>query len=173
MEAGFRKGEYVVYGTQGVYAVEDIAEVSFSQKGQLFYILQPVSRRHSTVYVPMDKEAAVSKLRYPLTKEGVDSLLEVSKDLSMDWVEDRNQRANAFREILNSGDHTRLLILINCIRARRVYLGAMNKKLSVTDDNVLHSAEQQIKEEFSYSLGIEEEAVGEYVRNALGVEQNM
>lgn len=173
MEAKFQKGEYVVYGTQGIYTVDDIAEVSFSQKGQLFYILQPVSKRHSTVYVPMDKEAAVDKLRYPLTKETIDTLLQDTRDSSMDWIDDRNGRANTFREILNSGDHKRLLVMINCVRARRVYLSAMNKKLSVTDENALHSAEQQIKEEFSFSLQLEEDAVGDYVREKLGVEQNM
>ncbi len=174
MEPKFQKGEYVVYGTSGIYMVDDISEVSFStEKGQLFYILKPLSKKHSTVYVPLNKEAAVAKLRYPMEKQAIDDLLVDTRDKSIDWIDDRNGRANQFREILNAGNQQNLLLMINCIRARRVYLSAMNKKLSVTDENALRSAEQQIREEFSYSLQIEEEAVGDYVRAGLGVEQNM
>lgn len=155
MDTKYKKGEFVIYGTNGIYCIEDIKELDFSkEKGQIFYVLKPMSNKHSTVYVPVDNENLTKKMRFALTKAEIDSLLGSTKGKYMDWIEDRNGRANFFHNVLNKGVQEELLLMIHCIYDRKKQLLESNKKLSVTDENALRSAEQQIREEFTYSLSM-------------------
>ena len=54
----FEKGEYIVYGHNGICEVEDITHLNLSgvDKGKLYYVLAPLNKKESRIYYPVDRE---------------------------------------------------------------------------------------------------------------------
>lgn len=171
----FEKGQYVVYGTNGICLVEDIKRMSFT-RGMAeadYYVLNPGTNNDSTIFVPLDNEILLSKMRALMTKEEIDSLLLGTKGKEIKWNTDRRLRTEAFHEILMQGVTEELLLMISCIYLRKRELINENKKLPITDSNTLKAAEQLVEEEFSHVLGINAGEVGKYIRNLLGVTEDV
>lgn len=61
----------VLYGMQGVCEVEDIAEKDFSGEKRMYYVLMPVYQSSSTIYIPVDNENSLSKMRKVLSAEEI------------------------------------------------------------------------------------------------------
>lgn len=170
-EKQFEKGQYVVYGTNGICTIEDITEMSFT-RGMAkapYYILKPAATDSSTIFVPMNNEKLVSKMRSLMTKEEIDSLLLGMKDKELEWETDRRYRAENFHEIMTQGLTEDLLLMISCIYVRKRDLIKQGKKLPATDSNTLKQAEKLVEEEFSHVLGLEPWDVGKYIRTLLDV----
>lgn len=168
----FKKGEYVVYGDNGICSIEDVKEMQAAADTptQLYYILKPVNAANCTLYVPVHNLSLCGKMRYILSKEKIDALLSDSRNKEIEWIEDKNERAAYFRDILKSGLQENLVLLIQCIYLKSLKLKMLGRKLPIADENVLKRAEKLVREEFSYALSIEPEAVGPYIRAALGIE---
>ena len=165
----YTKGELVVYGTNGICIVDDIQKMAFPMETEehTYYVLRPVGNKNSTLFVPADREELVSKMRALLTREEIDGVLSETGNAVMEWIENKNERANEFKRILKDGNPEDLLYLICCIYERKSVLTEKGKKLTSADDNVLTSAEKLVREEFAYTLGITEDEVGEYIREKI------
>ena len=52
----FEKGDYVIYGNNGICRVQDITTLSISgiDKNRKYYLLKPVYASGSTVYTPVE-----------------------------------------------------------------------------------------------------------------------
>ena len=76
-EKQLEEGSYVVYGTNGICIIEDRTLMSFisGEKKSPYYILRPVSSLESTIFVPIDNDQLMAKLRPLMTKEEIDALL--------------------------------------------------------------------------------------------------
>lgn len=168
----FKRGEYVVYGSSGVCLVDDIVEMSFApqEPKKLYLALKPQTDSNSTVFVPSDNEALCSKMRFVLTKQEIDTILKDSQGLSADWIEDRKDRLMFFKQALSNANPKELITVIHSIYVRDRELAAQNKKLSVTDREVLQSAQRSIREEFAFSLGMDADGVDEYIRSMIELE---
>lgn len=169
----FKKGEYVVYGDNGIFIIKDIKEMQASADtpSRLYFVFKSVcASSATTLYVPADNPELRSKIRYVLNKEEIDLVLSDSKSREIQWVEDKNVRNMYFRDILRSGAQENLLPMIRCIYLKKQELNSVSKKLPIADDNALKRAERIVTEEFSYSLDIPPEDVGEYIRSALEIE---
>lgn len=170
----FAKGENVVYGTNGICLVEDVKLMSFTSDAEkdTYYILKPAGSDASTIYVPSGNEKLMGKLRPIMTKDEINSLLLGMKNKEIEWDTDRRTRAETFHEILVNGVTEELLLMIRCIYMKKRALLGIGKKLSTTDENTLKSAENLVKEEFAFSLGITEKDVTKYIRNLLSVPES-
>jgi len=172
MNNEYHEGEHVVYGNTGVCLVDGISSMAFSQdQAQLYYVLLPLDSNSSVIYVPCGNENLVSKIRYTLTKEDIGELLERIKDQQLDWIEDRKERSEYFHTVTFGEDPQQLLLAISCLYLKKCELAASGKKLSASDEGALEFAEKRIVEEFSFSLNISKEAVGEYIRDKLSIAQ--
>lgn len=169
--SSFNKGEYVVYGTNGICLIEDIKMMKFALDTEKsnYYILKPASNGASTIYVPMGNANLVGKMRPIMTKEEIDSLLLGMRDKEIEWEKDRRYRAETFHEILVKGVTQKLLLMIRCIYLKKIELMPLGKKLPTTDENTLKSAEKLVEEEFAYALQISRVDVGRYIRKLLNV----
>lgn len=167
----FAKGEYVVYGTNGICLIEDIRLMKFALDTEKsdYYILKPASNDASTIYVPMKNEKLVGKMRSIMTKDEIDSLLLGMRDKEIQWEKDRRYRSEIFHEILVKGVTQKLLLMIRCIYMKKRELLPLGKKLPTTDENTLKAAEKLVEEEFAYSLEIPRTDVGKYIRRLLDV----
>jgi len=168
-KGGFEKGQFVVYGTNGICMIEDMTEMSFvtGEPKAPYYMLKPETANASTVFVPVNNEILVSKMRPLMTKEEIDSLLLGMKDKELAWENDRRVRNDSFHDILVKGVTQELLLMIRCIYVKKNELEENNKKLSSADMNALKSAEKLVEEEFAHVLQIKRNEVGKYIRELL------
>lgn len=166
----FRIGEYVVYGTSGVCKIENITLTSLSSAipPRQYYILTQV-KSASTIYVPCEGPSEKRRMRYLLSKDGIDRLLSSVKDKTMEWNSDRKARNTLFHDILSAGVSEEYLLMIRCIYAQKEYLESNKKKLSNTDSDILFTAQTLLEDEFSFVLGISCQEVGKYIKDSLGI----
>ncbi len=164
MDIKFCKNEKVVYGNNGICLIEDIKIMKFGAESGAYYVLKPESNKSGTLYVPVDKENLVSKMRHVLTKDEIDKILINDCKDSMKWPENKAERNELFSKIISGCDTAELLMMIKCLYLKKQEKSAQGKVLSSSDDTMLKTAERLINEEFSYSLGCFAEDVGEYIK---------
>jgi len=167
----YKKGDYVRYSSNGVCFIEDIRtiDINHSKNPKTFYVLKPISTNSSTIYVPLENEELVSKMWYILSKTDIDNLIDSVMQEKIDWIPDRKERINCFKQILKDSDPKELLKLVGCIYLKKQELRNEGKKLSSTDENHLAQAEALIENEFSFVLKLDDFSVGNYIRARLGI----
>lgn len=166
---GFDIGEYVAYGANGMCSIEDIRPMRLSQSVEemMYYILRPESNPKSTIFVPVNNQKLVSKMRELLTKDEINTMLTQMKGRSLEWEKDIRFRTESFHEILNRGVNQDLILMIRCLHRKRQELIQVGKKLPTRDSNTLKTAERLVEEEFSHVLHIKCEEVSAYIRSIL------
>ncbi|MBQ7986383.1 MAG: CarD family transcriptional regulator [Clostridia bacterium] len=167
----YKKGDYIRYASNGVCLIDDIKSIDInrSKNPKSFYVLKPISASSSTIYVPLDNNELVSKMRYILSKTEIDSLINSVKNDKIDWISDRKERNNSFKQIIKDSDPRELLKLVSCIYLKKQELSADGKKLSSTDEGHLLQAEALIENEFAFVLKLDGLGVGNYIRAMLGI----
>ena len=166
---GFDIGEYVSYGINGMCNIEDIRPMQLSQSVEkmMYYILRPESNPKSTIFVPVNNQKLVSKMREPMTKDEINAMLVRMKDRTREWEKDVRFRTESFHEILNTGGNQDLILMIRCLHRKRQELVQLGKKLPARDSNTLKTAERLVEEEFAHVLHIKCEEVSDYIRDVL------
>lgn len=167
----YKKGDYIRYASNGVCLIDDIKSIDLnhSKNPKNFYVLKPIGGGSSTIYVPLENKELVSKMRYILSKNEIDSLINSVKQDKIDWIDDRKERNNSFKQIIKDSDPRELLKLVSCIYLKKQDLAGDGKKLSSTDENHLSQAESLIENEFSFVLKLDGLGVGNYIRTILGI----
>lgn len=166
----FEKGDLVVYGKMGVCGVTARSKMAIAGDEAEYYVLCPMRDRNSSVYVPCDNAQLTARMRPLLTKSEIDDLLRGAQREEVAWIDDKNERASTFRDILTQGDRCRLVRLVRCILDEQKARAALGKKLSSADEAFLKECVRLVEEEFSVVLEIPPEEVGAYIRNAFEVE---
>ncbi|MDD4076025.1 MAG: CarD family transcriptional regulator [Eubacteriales bacterium] len=169
----YSKGDYVIYGVNGICKIEDVRvqKPAFGDgAAQPVYVLRRLEKANLTITVPVGSEKLMAKMRRLFTKAEIDALLLGAREHEIEWIEDKRERANAFRGIMMQGVREDLILMIRCIYLQKQNLLLRGKKLNIADEEALKTAERLVKEEFAYSLGIEPDAVGTYIRNALRID---
>ena len=166
---GFDIGEYVSYGINGMCNIEDIRPMQLSQSVEkmMYYILRPESNPKSTIFVPVNNQKLVSKMREPMTKDEINAMLVRMKDRTLEWEKDVRFRTESFHEILNNGVNQDLILMIRCLHRKRQELVQLGKKLPARDSNTLKTAERLVEAEFAHVLHIKCEEVSDYIRDVL------
>ena len=166
---GFDIGEYVSYGINGMCNIEDIRPMQLSQSVEkmMYYILRPESNPKSTIFVPVNNQKLVSKMRELMIKDEINSMLVRMKDRTLEWEKDVRFRTESFHEILNNGVNQDLILMIRCLHRKRQELVQLGKKLPARDSNTLKTAERLVEEEFAHVLHIKCEEVSDYIRDVL------
>ena len=167
----FCKGEYVNYRTSGVCLIEDIAVPEFASGGEKgeYYILRPVKDKSTTLFVPIKSEALLSGMRHLLAKEEIDRTIESAKTIKIEWIIDRKKRTEEFGAIIKRNDPPELLSLVACMYRRKKEIESLggNRKMALSDREVLERVERMIAGEFAFVLDIKESEVFKYILSAL------
>ena len=166
---GFDIGEYVSYGINGMCNIEDIRPMQLSQSVEkmMYYTLRPESNPKSTIFVPVNNQKLVSKMRELMTKDEINAMLVRMKDRTLEWEKDVRFRTESFHEILSNGVNQDLILMIRCLHRKRQELVQLGKKLPARDSNTLKTAERLVEEEFAHVLHIKCEEVSDYIRDVL------
>ena len=150
----FQLGELVVYGIHGVCRVKEVQERMVNRVSQQYLVLEPVGKQGSQYMVPMQNEAAMSRVPGLISKEAWEALLASPKVHTVSWIQDENKRKQSYRELTGSGTRETLLQTAYSIYADRSAQKAAGRRLHMCDENFLHDAEKILAGELEAVMGI-------------------
>lgn len=161
------KNDYVNYQTHGICKIEDIRPIQFDARSaaQEYYVLRSIGHDKSCIFVPADNPKLMARMRPILSADEIDRIILSVKDQNLLWVDDRKERSALFQDILSRRDERELLLLVSCLYAKSK---ECPRGLSSTDAQILKKAESVIEQEFSFSLHISPDKIGDYIRAKLG-----
>ena len=163
----FQKNDIVLYGTHSVCRIEDISELQFSGKPTIYYILKPVYRAESTIFVPVTNATLSEKMHAILSPEEVKHLLNILPGEPSSWLDGSERRKERYRHFLADYDRLGLLKIIRDLRLQQQKQVARGRKLYASDEAILRDAERLIFDEFAYVLHISRSQVDSLIRSSL------
>ena len=169
MSLGFFKGDFIVYGKNGICFIDDVRIMDFAGEKGEYYVLKPKANSSSTLYVPLNNEKLTSRMRPIITKDKIDLILENSKIESTEWIDSKNERLEYFNSVVAKADTAELLLLVCSIYIKKKEKLADGKHLSTTDETILKTAERLIEEEFAFALECSNDRAVKYIKDKLGV----
>ena len=96
----FEKGEYIVYGHNGICEVEDITHLNLSgvDKGKLYYVLAPLNKKESRIYYPVDREKD-GRARRTITRAEAEQLLNEIPRIALIEVVNDKMREDIYKPV--------------------------------------------------------------------------
>lgn len=158
----FEVNDTVVYGKNGVCKVVDIGVPSIAVGNQKYYTLQPVYKKDTVIYAPLDNQKVV--MREVMTKKEAKEF--VAEIPSLDSVDAESERTRElfYKEMLKSCDCKKLVAMIKTLRERSLEREQKGKKATAIDERYHKMAEDQLFGELGYALEIEPEDVRQYIK---------
>jgi len=165
----FHLHDAVLYGTDGICRITDIARRRFGKDEREYYILTPIHQERSVIYVPTDNALLLSKMHPVLSADQIEALLSCVADEALQpWTADDNRRREQWRQILLSGDRHSLLRMIRSIYCHSQEQKQHGRKLHQLDEAAMKEAEELLYGEFSFVLHIPCDEVLPYLIERLG-----
>lgn len=164
----FSINEKILYGSVGVCEIREITQKDFGGKVSDYYVLVPVYRNESTVYVPVDSAALCEKMRKLPNKEKIDELLATAAVELPEWEDNKYVRRDNFNEILEKGSDKSIFSLARLIYTHGKKQTEKGKKLHITDERALSDAQKLIEEEIACVLEMPRESVACYIKEKVG-----
>ena len=159
--------ETVLYGVNGICTITDIEEKKVDKEIKKYYVLKPVYNKSSTLYVPVDNEILLAKMRKILSKSEIYELIDYIKSEEPIWIDNEQERNRKYSEILKSGDRREIMKMIRSLYNHRQRIKDTGRKFHVADEKIMRSAEAILHEEFAYVLDISKEQVISFIVNQL------
>ena len=147
-----KKGSFVRYGQVGICEITDLKTTDQFGKENQYYVLTPLFKTGSVVYVPCDSAELTAKMLPPLTPEEIEDALTRAATAPAPWIRDFRRRSEASKRALSSPDRADALILIKSIRLHNKEIAGEGKRIHTTDDYFLRDAQALICHEFSFVL---------------------
>ena len=151
----FGVNDVIIYGVQGVCKITGTEEKNVNGKKKTYFVLQPVSDKGATIFVPTDNLLALQKMRQLLTKDEIHRLMDSMRTEAPAWVENENERKELYKGILAKGDHLELIQMIKAIYTHKSQWEAEGKRLHMSDERFFKDAEQILYNEFQYVLNLD------------------
>ena len=159
----FKINDVVVYGSQGVCEIVGINEERVDGAIRNYFVLKPKNDKGSTFYVPTWNEKALGKMRKVMTKEDVDALIDSMPRRNPTWIENENERKDAYRKILASGDQAAIISMVQALFLHKKQREAEGKRLHISDEYFMKDAEQILYNEWQYVLNVDKAGLMAYI----------
>ena len=163
----YQVGDRVLYGMHGVCEISGVEERIIDRKKIPYFVLTPLDQSGAMFYIPMNYEAALSKLRPIISKDALNELLESDAVIQDGWIQDENQRRQRYKDLITSGDRAALIRMVRSLHQHKKNQTAAGRKFHLCDENFLRDAEKLLGSEFALVLQMPQESVGDYVRSIL------
>ena len=163
----YQVGEQVVYGIHGVCRVVEEQKRIVDRKSITYLALEPAAQAGARFFVPTHNAAAMAKVRPMMTETELNDLL-LSDAVRADvWIQDENQRKQAYRALISGCDSIQLTQMIHTLYRHKEHQLAAGKKVHLCDENFLRDAEKMLISEISVVLNISPDEATNYLRNSL------
>ena len=161
----FKVGDKIVYGTNGLFVIDDIRDETVLGNTHTYYVLKSASAKSDSLsYIPTDNEDLVSHMRVPMSKREAELFIKTIPDIeAAPWIDDSRKRAEAYRELLESGKHSNIVAVIKSVRQNSAKRIAAGKKAFVSDENTLKRAKDILLCELCESLDASESEIEAYI----------
>ncbi|MDE7403698.1 MAG: CarD family transcriptional regulator [Lachnospiraceae bacterium] len=163
----FQKGEYVIYGNNGICLIQDITTLNIPgvDKDRQYYLLKPVYASGSTVYTPVD--TAETSLRHALSKDEADSLIRSIPDIPLIPLTDEKTLEKTYKEYMRSNSCKAWVQLIKTIYLRKERRIMKGYKVTALDNRYFNLAETSLYGELSIALGKPRDEVKSYISSCI------
>lgn len=163
----FEKGDYVIYGNNGICRIQDITTLSLSgiDKNREYYLLKPVYTSGSTVYTPVD--TAETLLRPALSREEADSLIKSIPDIPLIPISDEKTLEKTYKEYMRSNSSRAWVQLIKTIYLRKEKRIMKGYKVTALDSRYFSLAETSLYGELAIALDKPREEVKSYIASCI------
>ena len=151
----FAVNDVICYGTQGVCTVMGTVKQKIGGTEQEYYVLKPFYEHNASVYVPVNNEKLVQKMRPCLTADEVGQVIRMMALSQGEWIGNDLLRKERFSKITASGDVYELARLVADIHLHEMHIKEAGKNLHLADERVCKEAERRLFEEFAYALGLQ------------------
>lgn len=159
----FKINDVVVYGSQGVCEIVDIDEKKIDGASKSYFVLKPKADRGATIYVPTWNEKAWGKMRKVMTKKDVNALIDSMPNKTPIWISNENERKEAYKKILASGDQAAIISMIQALFIHKKEREAEGKRLHMSDEHFMKDAEQILYNEWQYVLNVDKAGLMNYI----------
>ena len=159
----FAINDVICYGTQGVCTVMGTVKQKIGGAVQEYYVLKPYFEHNASVYVPLNNENLVRKMRPCLTAEEVGRVILLMAQTQGEWIEDDLDRKEQFGKITASGDVYELARMLCNIHLHAVDRKEAGKNLHLADERAQKEAEKLLFDEFAYALGMQPKDILPYL----------
>lgn len=164
----FSVNDKIHYGSSGVCVIQEIATMRFGRSRERYYVLKPVYQHSSLIYVPVENQQLVSRMRPVLSKEEVDELIRSMPNVATAWIDDVQERKASFDDLLRNHSCSGLIIIIKTLNEHKAIRQARGKTLHVADEAYLREAQRLLFDEFAGALNIHPSEVNDYIQSKLG-----
>lgn len=163
----FEKGDYVIYGSNGICTVQDITTLNLTgvDKNRKYYLLKPVYASGSTVYTPVDM--ADTLLRPALSREEADRLIKAMPDIPPITITNEKTLENTYKEYMRSNNCTSWVQLIKTIYLRREKRILKGHKITALDSRYFNLAETTLYGELAIALDKPRDEVKAYIASCI------
>lgn len=163
----FEVGEKVMYSVNGVCEITDITEKVFGKTKIKYYVLKPVYNDKSTLFVPVENENLVSKMKKLWSSDKLDKVLDEISHKEVSWNSNDVARKEEFRNTISYGNVEDILVLLKLIWQQRCAQISKGRRLHISDEMYLRDAERMIKEEIATVIGISQDEVIPYIQDKI------
>ncbi len=163
----FQKDDIVLYGTHSVCRIQEVSELNFNGKPAVYYILKPVYREESTIFVPVDNSALSGKMHAVLSPAEANRLLDLLPNEPSCWLEGSERRKEHYKRALADCDRLELLKIVRDLHRQQKRLVSRGRKLYAADESTLREAERLLCDEFAYVLQIQRSQIERWIRSRL------
>ncbi len=165
----FKISDIVATKNSGVCKI--IKEETFDfGKGEISYFtLEPLfkERNKRSLVIRIPKDRAEELMRHVLTKKQTIELISSLPSIEPLLIFDARLRKQSFAELYQSGDLKMQIRLIKSLYLISKELQNEKKHLSSQEKEYFSSLVSNVNDEFANALGIQPEAVDDYIRNQL------
>lgn len=160
----FQKGEFVIYGNDGICRVEEIGVptgLPVDRKGKQYYTLAPVFGS-GVIYAAVDTKVFMRPI---LTKAQAEQLIDQIPHIQEEATAGQDVRAlsEKYKGFLDTHQCEDLVRLIKTVYRKEKTMEENGKKLAKTEQEYGKIAKELLHREFSVALDIPYEEVSEYI----------
>ena len=164
----FQVKDIVVHPVAGICRIKDIRTEKFGDRPLLYYVMTPLdSNGRNLIFTPVEESRI--RLRRPLTKEEIETILRQVLTAEIEWPEDEKERSAQLSLLLRTGDQVRIVKMIAQLHHLKETRIKQRKKLNATEERLLQEAQNMIHGEFSFALGLDEDETIRHIMEKLAM----
>ena len=149
----YQVNENIAYSSAGVCHIQEITQREIGGVLMDYYVLKPLFDSRSTVYVPLNNDRLLARMRPVLNPDEASALMESLTYLDTCWIENDNLRKEEYRSRITDGLPDDLAAIFKTLILRRKELEANSRKLRSADEGFLKECEKLLSYEVSYAQG--------------------
>lgn len=163
----FSIGDYIVYGSEGVYTVTEYTSSPIDKNDtRQFYMLRPVHGPAGNVIItPVGNDKV--KMRPVMSRDEALAFIDRIPQIPTLTVEREKNRREIYRQALSIASGDEFVKIIKTVTERRDELLKAKKRLSESDNDYEKKAKFCLNGELSISLGIPIDQIDEFIKNRL------